>query len=142
MVASCTMATVPMDVGKVALCRALAGDIADDVQRYIDAHTTVGVERAILRAYGAEGVDEEGAPLVNIAVDRYRQAGLLGRGMAFFLGRALLAGTNSPQEAAERLASAPEIDRGEDGPGLQAARDALAPHTQPALDRIDSARQH
>jgi beta-lysine 5,6-aminomutase alpha subunit len=125
------MATVPMDVGKVALCRALARDIADDVQLYIDAHTTVG----------AEGVDEEGAPLVNIAVDRYQQAGLLGRGMALFLGRALLAGANSPQEAAERLAFAPEIDRGEAGPGSQAARDALAPHTLAALDRIDSARE-
>jgi beta-lysine 5,6-aminomutase alpha subunit len=135
------MATVPMDVGKVALCRALARDIADDVQLYIDAHTTVGVERAILRAYGAEGVDEEGAPLVNLAVDRYQQAGLLDRGMALFLGRALLAGANSPQEAAERLAFAPEIDRGESGPGSQAARDALAPHTQAALHRIDSARQ-
>ena len=135
------MATVPMDVGKVALSRALAGDIADDVQRYIDAHTTVGLERAILRAYGAEGVDEEGAPLVNIAVDRYRQAGLLGRGMALFLGRALLAGANSPQEAAERLAFAPELDRGQGGPGPQAALDALAPHTQAALTRIDSARE-
>ena len=134
------MATVPMDGGKVALCRALAGDIADDVQRYIDTHTTVGVERAILRAYGAEGVDEEGAPVVNIAVDRYRQAGLLGRGMAFFLGRALLAGSSSPQEAAEMLAFAPDLDRGEGGPGSQEAREALAPHTAAALARIDSAR--
>ncbi len=69
------MATVPMDASKVARCRALAGDIADDVQRYIDAHTTVGVERTILRAYGADGVDDQGAPLVNTAVERYRSGG-------------------------------------------------------------------
>src|SRR5580698_1367616 len=106
-----TMATVPMDAGKVAQCRALAGDIADDVQRYIDAHTTVGVERTILRAYGAEGADDQGAPLVNTAVERYRQAGLIGRGIALPLGRALLAGARSPQEAAERLAYSPELDR-------------------------------
>jgi hypothetical protein len=29
-----TMATVPMDAGTVARCRELAGEVADDVQRY------------------------------------------------------------------------------------------------------------
>jgi beta-lysine 5,6-aminomutase alpha subunit len=129
-----------MDVGKVARCRALAAEIADDVQRYIDAHTTVGVERTILRAYGAEGVDDQGVPLVNTAVERYREAGLLGRGIAFFLGRALLAGARSVQDAAERIAFGPEIDRGEGGPGPDAARDALRAHTDAALARIDRAR--
>ena len=75
------MATVPMDSRKVARCRALAAEIASDVQRYIDAHTTVGVERTILRAYGADGVDDQGAPLVNTAIERYRQAGLIGHGL-------------------------------------------------------------
>ena len=134
------MATVPMDTGKVARCRALAGEIADDVQRYIDAHTTVGVERTILRAYGADGVDEQGAPLVNTAVERYREAGLIGRGIATLLGRALLAGAASPQEAAERLAFAPDIDRLEGGPGAAEVRDVLRPHTAAALARIDGAR--
>jgi beta-lysine 5,6-aminomutase alpha subunit len=135
------MASVPMDVRKVARCREIAGEIADDVQRYIDAHTTVGVERTILRAYGAEGADDQGVPLVNTAVDRYHEAGLLGRGIAFFLGRALLAGATSLEGAAERLAFAPELDRGEGGPGPEAAQDALRPHTATALARIDQARE-
>jgi beta-lysine 5,6-aminomutase alpha subunit len=134
------MATVPMDVRKVARCRELAAEIADDVQRYIDAHTTVGVERTILRAYGADGVDDQGAPLVNTAVERYREAGLLGRGIAFFLGRALLAGAKTVQDAAERLAFSPDLDRGEGDPGPDAARAALRPHTEAALARIDQAR--
>src|SRR5580704_8507815 len=134
------MATVPMDVRQVARCRELAGEIADDVQRFIDRHTTVGVERTILRAYGAEGVDDQGAPLVNTAVDRYREAGLLGRGIAFFLGRALLAGAASVQDAAERLAFAPELDRAEGGPDPEAATEALRPPTEAALARIDDAR--
>jgi beta-lysine 5,6-aminomutase alpha subunit len=134
------MATVPMDAGKVAKCRALAGDIADDVQGYIDAHTTVGVERTILRAYGADGADDQGAPLVNTAVERYRQAGLIGHGIARLLGRALIAGASSPQEAAERLAYASEIDRLESGPGAAEAREALRPYTEQALARIDRAR--
>jgi len=134
------MPTVPMDVVKVARCRALAAEIADDVQRYIDAHTTVGVERTILRAYGAEGADDQGVPLVNTAVERYREAGLLGRGIAFFLGRQLLAGARTAVDAAERLAFAPSIDRGEGAPGPDEARDALDRHTETALARIDQAR--
>jgi beta-lysine 5,6-aminomutase alpha subunit len=129
-----------MDAGKVARCRELAAEIAADVQRYIDAHTTVGVERTVLRAYGAEGVDDQGVPLVNAAVDRYREAGLLGRGIAFFLGRALLAGATGIQDAAERLAFALELDRGEGGPTTDAARAALSAHSDAALARIDRAR--
>ncbi len=95
------MATVPMDTEKVAGCRALAAGVADDVQRYIDRHTSVGVERTILRSYGVDGVDDRGAPLVNVAVERYQKAGVLGRGISFFLGRALLAGADDLQDAAE-----------------------------------------
>jgi len=134
------MATVPVDARQVERCRSLAGEIADDVQRYIDLHTTVGVERAILRAYGAEGIDGEGVPLVNIAVDRYAQAGLLGHGIAFFLGRALLAGAKTPQSAAEQLAFGPELDFGDGEPHPGAVRAALAFHTDAALARIDGAR--
>ncbi len=134
------MLTVPMDTKKVARCRELAGAVADDVQSYIDAHTSVGVERTILRAYGVDGVDDQGAPLVNVAVDRYAKAGLLGRGISFFLGRALLAGAADLQDAAERLAFGPEIDHGKDRPDAKAVLAALAPLTKAALDRIDGAR--
>jgi beta-lysine 5,6-aminomutase alpha subunit len=134
------MGSVPMDAAKVARCRELAREVADDVQRYIDAHTTVGVERTILRAYGAEGVDGEGVPLVNTAVDRAWEAGVLGRGIAYFLGRALIAGARSVQDAAERIAFGPEVDRGDGGPGPDEARQALEAHTQAALGRIDRAR--
>jgi beta-lysine 5,6-aminomutase alpha subunit len=133
------MATVPMDAGKVVRCRALAESVADDVQAYVDRHTTVGVERAILRAYGVEGADDQGVPLVNTAVERCREGGLLGRGVALFIGRALVAGARDVQDAAERLAFGP-------GPSLDAQVDrsavdaALAGPTQEALDRIDRAR--
>jgi beta-lysine 5,6-aminomutase alpha subunit len=129
-----------MDLVKVARCRALAAEIAADVQRYIDGHTTVGVERTILRAYGAEGVDDQGVPLVNTAVERYREAGLLGRGIAYFLGRSLLGGAKSVEDAAERLAFASQIDEGQSGPGLGEVRAILRSHTDSALARIDRAR--
>ncbi len=129
-----------MDEEKVASCRALAASVATDVQRYIDGHTSVGVERTMLRAFGVEGLGAEGAPLVNLAVDRYHAAGLLDRGISFFVGRALLAGAKNVQDATERLAYAPDLDRGEGGPSAADARAALAPHVKDALDRIDRAR--
>jgi beta-lysine 5,6-aminomutase alpha subunit len=129
-----------MDLAKVARCRVLAGEIADDVQIYIDRHTTVGVERTILRAYGADGVDDHGVPLVNTAVERYREAGLLGRGIALFLGRALLSGAKGIADAAERLAFGSEIDGGDGAPGPDEAREALRVHTEAALERIDRAK--
>jgi beta-lysine 5,6-aminomutase alpha subunit len=135
------MATVPLDIDKVRRCRTLASDIADDVQRYVDAHTTVGVERAVLRAYGAEGTVDDGIPTVNLAVDRYAKAGLLGHGMAFFLGRALLRGARDVQDATERLAMSPELDSGEGEPGASSAGDVLATHTASSLARIDRAHR-
>src|SRR5215468_10297238 len=98
------MAQVPVDPAAVAACRASAADIADDVQRFIDRHTTVGVERTVARAYGVVGADAEGTPLVNTLVDRLHERGLAGRGVAYFLGRALIEGAASVQEAAEALA--------------------------------------
>src|SRR6185312_14239692 len=74
------------------------------------------------------------------AVERYRAAGLVDRGIARFLGRALASGAANPQEAAERLAFAPELDHGDGGPDEAAIRAALKPHTEAALGRIDRAR--
>jgi len=135
------MAHVPMDEKKVASCRALAASVATDVQRYIDAHTSVGVERTMLRALGVEGLGAEGAPLVNLAVDRYQKAGLLDRGISFFVGRQLISGAKNVQDATERLAYAPEIDEPTSGPTPAEARAALAPHVTAALERIDRARE-
>src|SRR5215212_4499759 len=98
------MATVPVDPRIVDACRAFASDIADDVQRFIDGHTTVGVERTVARAYGVIGADAEGTPLANKLVDRLHAAQLIDRGVAYHLGRALLGGAASVQEAAEALA--------------------------------------
>src|SRR5207245_2927518 len=55
------------------------------------------------------------------------------------LGRALVGGAASAQAAAEKLAFAPELDRGEDG-DASTARAALKAHADEAIARIDRAR--
>jgi beta-lysine 5,6-aminomutase alpha subunit len=133
------MSEVPVDEGKVERCRVLAAEIASEVQGFIDQHTTVGVERTTARAYGVEGADGEGIPLVNALVDRYHKAGLLERGIGYFLGAALVNGAPTVQEAAEALAYGHDLLDPAHGPGVEQARAALAEATRAALARIDQA---
>src|SRR5262244_3420021 len=122
------MQPLPIDPGIIDECRRLAAEIAEGVHRFIDAHTTASIERTVLRAYGIDGADAEGVPLVNTAVERYLQSG---RGIASFLGRALRRGAANPQQAAEELAWG-AIDDGSGGASPEELRAVLAPHTRAA----------
>ncbi len=133
------MASVPVDATVVAHCRELAGAVAADVQSTIDAHTTVGVERTVARGYGVAGADPEGQPLANALVDKIHREGFTGRGVAYFLGRAMAEGAASVQAAAERMAYGEALSP--PGDDVQAARAALRPHTATALRLIDEARE-
>ena len=141
------MYPLPIDAQIVDECRDLAARVAGQVQLFINDHTTVSIERTVLRAYGIDGADDEGVPLVNRCVDRYKAAGLLDHGVARFLGMALARRPGlTPQEAAEELAygdapallSPDEARRGE----LQAsAAQALVEPTRTAMAAIDEARR-
>ena len=89
--------------------RSSAKNIADDVQKFIDEHTTVTVERSILRLFGVDGTDEIGTPLPNIVVDNIKKAGGLSTGVVYFMANAMLNTGLTPQELAEKIASG-EID--------------------------------
>jgi hypothetical protein len=122
------MAKVPVDHRVVDSCREIASSIADDVQRFIGAHTTVGVERTTARAYGVEGLDDQGTPLVNVLVDRCQAQGHLAHGIALFLGQALISGAQTINDAAERLAYG--RDWGAVPTDVSGAKHALASYTR------------
>ena len=141
------MYPLPIDPRVVDECRELAAAVAGQVQSFINAHSTVSIERTVLRSYGVDGADDQGVPLVNRCVDRYKAAGLLDHGVALFLGLAL---ARSPrmtlQEAAEELAygDAPCLDN----PAAAIASErresacrALAAPTTAAIAAIDEARR-
>ncbi len=139
------MAQVPVDEKLVARCRELAAQVAGDVQTYVDRHTTVGVERVMVRALGVIGTDDQGVPLVNALVERLRVSGQLPMGASFALGRSVVEHGGSLQDAAERLAYGPELDQVDPKAAISSdvitsARKALAAATDAALDRIDRAR--
>jgi beta-lysine 5,6-aminomutase alpha subunit len=134
------MGLIALDPALVDRCRSLSSDIASEVQRFIDAHTSVGVERTLVRALGVEGVDGEGTPLVNTLVDRLARQRLLARGAAFYLGREMLRRRTSLQVAAEQLAygeSEPSAEGTETRAQIAAA---LSDDNARAIARIDAAR--
>src|SRR5207302_570345 len=102
------MAQLFVDAEKIARARELARSAAMGVQAFIGRHTTVSIERTVLRLLGISGNGARGAPLENLMVDRLRDARVLQRGAAYCLGRALRASPGKdPLQAIERIAAHP-----------------------------------
>ena len=93
-----------LDQRKVDRARHLARQIAEDVQSFADGYTTVAVERTICRLLGIDGVDENEVPLPNVVVDSLKGAGVLGQGVMFYVGNAMVATGKTPQQIAEAVA--------------------------------------
>lgn len=89
--------------------RKLAGNIAIDVQGFVERYSTVAVERTLCRLIGIDGVDENMVPLPNILVDFIKERGVLSEGLLFFIGNAIISEGLTPQEIAERV-SAGKLD--------------------------------
>jgi beta-lysine 5,6-aminomutase alpha subunit len=97
-----------IDFGVVASCKDAASQIAAQVSAEIAGKTTVSVERTITRLLGVDGANALEAPLPNVLVDHVRDHGELGRGIAYWIGNALLA---DPAATPQSLAEA--VNRGE-----------------------------
>ena len=89
--------------------RNAAKTIAEEVQKFIDGHTTTTTERTITRLLGVDGVDEIDKPLPNVVVDNIKEGGGLERGAAYWIGNAVVNTGLTPQEIAEKIATG-EID--------------------------------
>src|SRR5450755_914759 len=99
-----TLPDLYLDPEQVVRCRKLATRVVQGVFDFIDHHTTVSIERTVLRLFGVAGASPRGIPLCNLMVDRIHQAGALGRGAAYWYGRALRGGAvGSPLDLADAL---------------------------------------
>ncbi len=103
------MSKLNLDQKLIDSSRNAAKNIAEDVQKFIDDHTTASTERTVVRLLGVDGVDEIGTPLPNILVDNIIEGGGLARGAAYWVGNAILNTGLTPQEISEKI-SAGEID--------------------------------
>ena len=98
-----------LDPGVVAACRQAAKQIAEQVSEQIAGRTTVSVERSVTRLLGVDGANALEVPLPNVLVDHVQEHGGLGRGIAHWLGNAMLQTGRSPQQIAEAV-SAGELE--------------------------------
>ena len=98
-----------LDFDLVAEARQSAKVIAEDIQGMIDLHTTVAVERTVLRLLGVDGIDDIERPLPNVVVDAVKDKGGLPLGLAYWMGNAMIQTGKSAQEIAEAV-SAGELD--------------------------------
>ena len=83
--------------------RASAAKVADDVQHFIDQHTTVTVERAVCRLLGIDGVNDMDVPLPNVVVDHLMANSLLPVGTAWAIGNAMVETGKDPQGVADAV---------------------------------------
>lgn len=134
------MSRLILDRDKVEACRQLASKVALNIQDFIHHHTTVSIERAVLRLFGVEE-SYKGQPLVNSVI------GSLGPdeislGICHWLARALAQEKSTPISLCLRVAEGqthfqdfPEIDS-------ETAHRILEPLVQTAIRRIDGARDN
>ncbi len=129
-----------IDRAGVDRCRELAAAIVAPVEAFIAGHSTLSVERAVLRLLGVDGVTLEEVPLPNAVLDalgpRERAEGValaFGKGLAEtgLEAAELAAEIATGRVTFERFATTPE----------EAARAALDPIVERALARIAAQRE-
>ena len=92
-----------LNQAQVEQARRSASKVADDVQLFIDRHTTVTVERTVCRLLGIDGVNEVEVPLPNVVVDQLVERGVLRGGAALYIASAMKETGLLPQQVAEEV---------------------------------------
>ncbi len=126
-----------IDSGLVDDARRLASAIVDPVSAFIERHSTVSVERAVLRLLGLAGAGSDGVPYANRFVDALPPAVRI-RGAAASLGALVAESGLDPAEIAA-LGAPLWLEAAERVPEA-AARAALGPYVEEGLRRIDASR--
>ncbi|MGI6321231.1 MAG: lysine 5,6-aminomutase subunit alpha [Bacteroidales bacterium] len=130
-----------LDFEKVAKAKQISKNIAQDVQKNIESYTTVAVERTLCRLLGIDGVDKFDVPLPNVVVDNLKDKNVIGEGVMFYIGNAIIETKLSPQEIAEKLAfenlDLTTLKINDD----VAIKKAVEPYVQKSIEKIRSNRQ-
>src|SRR5579871_6710600 len=128
-----------LDRRTVDRCRDLAAAIVAPVEEFIAGHSTVSVERSVLRLLGVDGVGADEAPVPNLIVDAL-DSNERSRGAGIAFGRALAQTGLEPKALGERIASG-DLTLGQfaDVPD-EAARAVAAKYAKRSLDRIAARR--
>ena len=110
-----------LDQGAVLLARELARRAGEPVTQLALTHTTVSIERAVLRLGGLDGADPGGMPWANRLTDAVRASVGLEHGVALPVGHALQAGRYPDLRTLAEAAAAGQV-----GFRLPVGREAVA----------------
>lgn len=125
-----------LDPEVVSRCRAFADRVSGQVMGFVERHTTVSIERTVLRQLGFHDAGPGGVPLVNLMVDALHERKLLGQGAAYWMGWALRSGARDPMQIVARITSLP---RSPDPLPVQeetALRDEMRAEARAAADEL------
>ena len=130
-----------LDPALVREARELASRAGQPIVDMARTHTTVSVERAVLRLAGLQGADEDGMPWVNRLADAVRDSVGLEHGVALPAWDALRAGSYPDLGALARDAAAGKVSfRIPGGDDARAARAAAGAALGQGIARIDAQR--
>ncbi|MDP3358583.1 MAG: lysine 5,6-aminomutase subunit alpha [Lutibacter sp.] len=104
-----TKSKLNLDTDKIAKARELSKQITAPVQKYIEKHTTVAIERTTLRMMGADGVDSIGVPIPNMVVDQIGDH--ICYGAAKYYINALLKKGVTPEELNNEIANGLDLTK-------------------------------
>ena len=127
-----------LDPKIVDSARTHAANIAHDMQKFIERHTTVSTERTILRLLGVDGVDDVDNPLPNVVVDQLKDKGALPTGAAYWIGNAMVQTGKTPQTIAEEMAEGKLDITQLDTCSQEEAAKALEPVIKETFAKIDA----
>lgn len=135
------MATLNIPQEMVDEGRKLAKEIATPVQEFILNHTTISLERTVLRLYGVDGTDEAGIPYPNLVIDSVLPSGQLASGVSNLWGNALIqTGLDSQALAVEVASGRVKLSELPKAPAEQVAK-VIEELADRALEAIRKQRQ-
>ncbi|HVA29073.1 MAG TPA: lysine 5,6-aminomutase subunit alpha [Candidatus Baltobacteraceae bacterium] len=129
-----------IDRATVERCRALAASIVGPVSTFIAAHSTVAVERSVLRLIGVDGVGGDEIPVPNMVVDDLTAADRA-RGVALIFGKALAETGLEPRALGDAIAAGTHRLADYASVPDAAARGALRPFVERSLGKICARRE-
>ena len=129
-----------LDTASVDRCRALAASIVGPVSSFIASHSTVAVERSVLRLLGVDGVGPDEIPMPNMIVDALTPAERAS-GVALAFGKGLAETGLDPAALGAAIATGGHTLADFVSTPDAAARGALAPFVDGALAKIRMRRE-
>ena len=135
-----TINKLDLNQALIAKCRQDAELIAAEVQRHIDARSTLSVERSVLRLAGVDGVDAFGVPIPNLMVEEVQKGGDLTRGITVYLASALKATGLDCKLFSEQFGVGEVSLLGHPLVSPKEALDILRPYMVKSFDRIKENR--